>query len=255
MAGLRLGYCLCANPPLLERMAGLGQPWGVSVPAQIAGVAAVSDTDYLRRTRELIAQERGYLKQQLGKLPVRVIGSQANYIFFHAPEDSERENSLAAALEQDGILIRSCDNYYGMPKGYYRIAVRSHADNQKLVEAMERFFVPPIQPAEAQTVTLTAPQPDEPKEESPSVKIEEQPAASDESGLPSDEPLVEPTSFAAEDAANQATDPAVADAVAETEPPLKVPQQDRQTPPSAEQKRQYRFLRDKQKRYEWEDED
>ena len=26
MAGLRLGYCLCANPPLLERMAGLGQP-------------------------------------------------------------------------------------------------------------------------------------------------------------------------------------------------------------------------------------
>lgn len=83
---LRLGYCLCANPPLLERMAGLGQPWGVSVPAQIAGVAALSDTDYLRRTRELIAQERGYLKQQLGKLPVRVIGSQANYIFFHAPE-------------------------------------------------------------------------------------------------------------------------------------------------------------------------
>lgn len=255
MAGLRLGYCLCANPPLLERMAGLGQPWGVSVPAQIAGVAALSDTDYLRRTRELIAQERGYLKQQLGKLPVRVIGSQANYIFFHTPEDSERENSLAAALEQDGILIRSCDNYYGMPKGYYRIAVRSHADNQKLVEAMERFFAMPIQPAEAQTVTLTAPQPDEPKEESPSVKIEEQPAASDESGLPSDEPLVEPTSFAAEDAANQATDPAVADAVAETEPPLKVPQQDRQTPPSAEQKRQYRFLRDKQKRYEWEDED
>ena len=255
MAGLRLGYCLCANPPLLERMAGLGQPWGVSVPAQIAGVAALSDTDYLRRTRELIAQERDYLKQQLGKLPVRVIGSQANYIFFHAPEDSERENSLAAALEQDGILIRSCDNYYGMPKGYYRIAVRSHADNQKLVEAMERFFVPPIQPVEAQTVTLTAPQPDEPKEESPSVKIEEQPAASDESGSPSDEPLVEPTSFAAEDAADQATNPAVADAAAETEPPLKVPQQDRQTPPSAEQKRQYRFLRDKQKRYEWEDED
>ena len=251
MAGLRLGYCLCANPPLLERMAGLGQPWGVSVPAQIAGVAALSDTDYLRRTRELIAQERDYLKQQLSKLPVLVIGSQANYIFFHAPEDSERENSLATALEQDGILIRSCDNYYGMPKGYYRIAVRSHADNQKLVEAMEHFFAMPIQPVEAQTVTLTAPQP----EEAPVLKSEEQSAASNKSGLPSDESFVEPTSFAAEDAADQATDPAVADAVAETEPPLKVPQQDRQTPPSAEQKRQYRFLRDKQKRYEWEDED
>ena len=70
-------------------------------------------------------------------IPVRVIGSQANYIFFHAPEDSERENSLAAALEQDGILIRSCDNYYGMPKGYYRIAVRGHGENERLIAALK----------------------------------------------------------------------------------------------------------------------
>lgn len=261
MAGLRLGYCLCANPPLLERMTGLGQPWGVSVPAQIAGVAALSDTDYLRRTRELIAQERDYLKQQLGKLPVRVIGSQANYIFFHAPEDSEQKDSLAVALEQDGILIRSCDNYYGMPKGYYRIAVRSHADNQKLVEAMERFFAPPIQPVEAQTVTLTAPPPEElPATEEPTaLTSQEQPDVSDESqsSSPSGEPLVEPAASAAEDTAENVTDSSTADttAAAEAEPPLKVPQQDSRTLPSAEQKRQYRFLRDKQKRYEWEDED
>ena len=82
MAGLRLGYCLCSNPPLLERMTQCGQPWGVSVPAQIAGLAALQDRDYLKRSRELMAQERTYLKESFMRLQIPVIGSQANYIFF-----------------------------------------------------------------------------------------------------------------------------------------------------------------------------
>ena len=130
----------------------------------------MSDTDYLHRTRELIAQERDYLKQQLSKLPVRVIGSQANYIFFHTPEDSEQENSLAAALEQDGILIRSCDDYYWNAQGLLPHCRALPCRQSEAGGGNGRFFCSPIQPAEAQTVTLTAPQPDEPKEESPSVK-------------------------------------------------------------------------------------
>lgn len=38
MAGLRLGYCLCSDAALLDAMGSAGQPWGVSGPAQAAGV-------------------------------------------------------------------------------------------------------------------------------------------------------------------------------------------------------------------------
>ena len=41
----------------------------------------------------------------------------------------------------------------------------------------------------------------------------------------------------------------------EDEREMKIPQQDSETPPSAEQKRQYRFLRDRQKKYDWEGEE
>mgnify|MGYP001781267487 CR=1 FL=1 len=34
LAGLRLGYCLCGERSLLDRMERLGQPWPVSAPAQ-----------------------------------------------------------------------------------------------------------------------------------------------------------------------------------------------------------------------------
>ena len=37
MAGVRLGYALCADGALLERMRAAGQPWAVSALAQAAG--------------------------------------------------------------------------------------------------------------------------------------------------------------------------------------------------------------------------
>ena len=48
MAGVRLGYCLCANTALLEAMQAAGQPWAVSSLAQAAGLAALDETAHGR---------------------------------------------------------------------------------------------------------------------------------------------------------------------------------------------------------------
>ena len=34
------------------------------------------------------------------------------------------------------ILIRDCSNYRGLVEGYYRVAIRLHDENVKLIEAM-----------------------------------------------------------------------------------------------------------------------
>ena len=36
-----------------------------------------------------------------------------------------------------GILIRSCENYHGPGKGYFRVAVRGQPDNQILIHKMQ----------------------------------------------------------------------------------------------------------------------
>ena len=38
------------------------------------------------------------------------------------------------------LLIRDCSNYKGLTKGYYRIAVRTRQDNEKLVRALARIY-------------------------------------------------------------------------------------------------------------------
>ena len=62
-------------------------------------------------------------------------------------------------MEKSGILIRSCDNYRGLERGYSRIAVRTHAENERLVAALEAVLQPPvIEPVAAETVTVTVEQ-------------------------------------------------------------------------------------------------
>ncbi|MFR6093732.1 MAG: aminotransferase class I/II-fold pyridoxal phosphate-dependent enzyme [Faecalibacterium prausnitzii] len=87
MAGVRLGYCLCGDETILEKMQTAGQPWAVSSLAQAAGVAALKETAYVDEVRALIARQRPVLTAGLRALGLRVIDGKANYLLFRAPAD------------------------------------------------------------------------------------------------------------------------------------------------------------------------
>lgn len=131
IAGVRLGYGLCGNRSLLEKMESMSQPWNVSSMAQAAGLAALKEKEYVEAGRQMTFAELAYLKEELTRLGYLVYPSQANYVFFTGPVD------LYEKLEQKKILIRDCSNYTGLSKGYYRVAVKNHEENQQLVKALE----------------------------------------------------------------------------------------------------------------------
>lgn len=133
MAGLRLGYGFCSDRALLEKMKGVLQPWNVSIPAQMAGVAALKEKEHVAGFRRILTKERAYLLEELNKLVPKVFKSQANYIFFKAEEDFYQK------CYESGFLVRDCGNYIGLTKGYYRIAVKDHEKNKGLIEAIKKF--------------------------------------------------------------------------------------------------------------------
>lgn len=132
MAGLRLGYCLCADGDLLDQMDRMGQPWEVSGPAQAAGLAALEDRDYEQKTRALIREQRAWLRQALAQEGFEAISGEANYLFFRADVPD-----LAAKARRLGAMIRDCANYPGLETGgYYRIAVRGPEENRRLIQIL-----------------------------------------------------------------------------------------------------------------------
>lgn len=132
--GLRLGYVLSADLELLTQMQKAGQPWAVSEPAQLGGMAALQEKDFRERTVSLVDQERAFLKEEMEKLGLLVYDGRANYLFFQAKE----EEQLYEKLLERGILIRRCSNYRGLSKEHYRVAVRGRRENIRLLEELER---------------------------------------------------------------------------------------------------------------------
>ncbi|MEG0283201.1 MAG: aminotransferase class I/II-fold pyridoxal phosphate-dependent enzyme [Erysipelotrichales bacterium] len=132
MAGYRLGYCLIENAPLINKLYLVGADWSVSSIAQEIALNVLQDKEYLLKTRELLNIERKYLLEELSKLNIKVIGSQANYIFFEYPNNNLKDKFL-----NHNILIRSCANYNGLDQTYYRICIKDHDNNLELITKLK----------------------------------------------------------------------------------------------------------------------
>lgn len=134
MAGLRLGCCLSGNARLLLAMSRDTQAWNVSIPAQAAGAAALKEQAFLERARNIIFHQRPRMAAAMESLGLTVIPSRANFLLFYS------EKELYAPLLARGIQLRSCDNFPGLGRGWYRAAVKLPEENQILLSAMEEIL-------------------------------------------------------------------------------------------------------------------
>lgn len=128
--GVRLGYMVCGDPYMLQKIEMQLPEWNLSVFAQKAGAAAAAEKAYLERGRHLVKTEREYLRQELQKLGFTVYSGAANYLLFYTQYPAAQE------LKKNKILIRDCSDYRGLGAGYYRIAVRKREENERLLRAL-----------------------------------------------------------------------------------------------------------------------
>lgn len=134
MAGLRLGYAIFGDESLADKVRHTGQCWNVSMPAQLAGTAALDEKKYIKRTIDLIKQERDYLYNSLYDMKIKVYTSDTIFLLFFS------ELPLNKLLKNERIAIRSCDNFIGLNENYFRIAVKNHSENVILINALKKIL-------------------------------------------------------------------------------------------------------------------
>lgn len=130
MAGVRLGYAVCRRRDMMKKMCRLVQPWNVSTIAQAAGEAALDCTEFVKRTGEVLSEEKQYLLRELRALNIAVLPGDANYLMLSGVPE------MYGQLMEREILIRSCVNYRGLDAGDCRIAVHTHDENAALIAAL-----------------------------------------------------------------------------------------------------------------------
>jgi threonine-phosphate decarboxylase len=141
LAGLRLGV-LVAAPAVVERVKAFTPPWNVNLLAQVAGVAAVADEEYIEETRKVVAAERAFLVEALSRLRgIRVVPSAANFLLLDLRRTGLTATEVTRRMAERRILVRDASKFPGLGEGFIRVAVRLRPENERLVEALESVLV------------------------------------------------------------------------------------------------------------------
>ena len=137
--GLRLGYALSSST-MAERLDAMGGPWSVNTLALVAGVAALQDREHNRQTVEYIRQERRSFFERLSEIQtVKVYPSSANFLLAEII-DGMSATELRDRLMHQRLLIRDCSNFMGLSPRFFRVAVRTAEENDRLVGALNKIL-------------------------------------------------------------------------------------------------------------------
>ncbi len=135
--GLRIGYAVC-NAKLATTIRRQIDPWSISTVALEAGRAALDEDEFGAESRSANVQAREEFANALRVVGLKVFPSDANFLLARMPHGSGED--LQRWLEAERILIRRCDSFRGLGDAYIRLAVRSGADNVRLVSLIEEWL-------------------------------------------------------------------------------------------------------------------
>jgi histidinol-phosphate aminotransferase len=103
LAGLRLGY-LIASPQIVSLVRRVMISYSVNAVAQTAGAAALTEPGHLARTRTMVREADRFLRRELERLDVPVIGRSGNFLLARLPmPDTTAHRHLA----RRGFLVRT----------------------------------------------------------------------------------------------------------------------------------------------------
>jgi histidinol-phosphate aminotransferase len=131
IAGIRIGYVI-ATAELLAPMRACSESFPVNLLAQIAGEAALKDTEFLERTVAVNAEGRGFLYHEFDRLGIPYVPSQANFVLARVGPQARQ---IYTELLKRGVIVRPCTGY-DLPE-YLRITVGEASQNERLVATLE----------------------------------------------------------------------------------------------------------------------
>lgn len=135
--GLRLGYAI-AEEKLIEQLNLSKDVWNVNHLAQKAGVIALTDNEYIKRTKDWLKVERKFVFERLKQInKLKVFEPTVNFVLIKF-ESEIKASEVLNKLKYQKILLRSCSNFRGLDGRYIRMAIKIRTDNERTIRLIER---------------------------------------------------------------------------------------------------------------------
>jgi threonine-phosphate decarboxylase len=137
LTGLRIGYGI-ASEEVINSLMNAKIPWNVNCLAQVASIAALGDEEHLKKTRELIKDEKAFLMCELKQIKAfKIFPADANFIFIDIRQSGYTSAQLKEKMLSYRVLIRDCSSFRGLDEYYIRVAVKTRRENERLIEILK----------------------------------------------------------------------------------------------------------------------
>jgi len=133
LSGLRVGYAI-THPQIANWMNRIRQPFNVNHLAMKAATAALSDKNFVLKSKKNNTQQLKYLDAELAKLSLPTIPSYANFISFKV----KNANKIYLELLKSGIIIRPLASY--QLKDWLRVTVGSPSQNKRFITTLSKIL-------------------------------------------------------------------------------------------------------------------
>ncbi|HXC37631.1 MAG TPA: histidinol-phosphate transaminase [Burkholderiales bacterium] len=135
LAGLRVGFGMMA-PGVADLLNRVRQPFNVNSLALAAAVAALGDTEFVRKSHDLNLAGMEQLEKGLRELKLEWIPSSGNFLSFELPKKNGQSTagSVYQALLKRGVIVRPVAGYE-MPD-HLRVTVGTREENEIFLKAL-----------------------------------------------------------------------------------------------------------------------
>jgi threonine-phosphate decarboxylase len=139
--GLRLGYGITSNKEFLATLKRHQNPWSLNSLGALAGELMLTDTYYIKKTRELILSEREKMCQQLSSFKhAKYYEPYGNFILVKITKAGLTSQDVFEHCIRKGLMIRDCSTFDSLNGEYVRFCMMSPKDNKRLMESLKEIL-------------------------------------------------------------------------------------------------------------------
>jgi histidinol-phosphate aminotransferase len=135
LAGLRIGY-LAGSLEAVDIIRRTCVVYSVNGIAQEAALAALSDDEHVRQTRELVSREKAFLTRELRPLGLETQSAEGCYLMIRLP----MSDTLAyRKLMTRGVMVRSMTGF--RYPNWIRVSIGTHEAMEAFVTALRNILL------------------------------------------------------------------------------------------------------------------
>jgi len=137
LSGMRLGYGI-STQYIGDTYRKVREPFNTNELAQVAGIAALEDEEYVQRGIENNKKGKNYFYAEFRRLGLNFLPTQGNFILVHIGGGDTSGKDCYESLLKNGIIIRPVGNY-DFPD-WVRISIGLPDQNVRCMKAIENYL-------------------------------------------------------------------------------------------------------------------